>query len=76
LISSNDSRLRVYNFRDKSLEIKLRGHENNCSQIRGAFADSSGHIICGSEDRKAYICKYTYLSELYVRRSLTSYTNF
>jgi WD40 repeat protein len=55
LISSNDSRLRVYNLKDKSLEMKFRGHENNCSQIRAAFADSSGHIICGSEDRKAYI---------------------
>ncbi|KAF2734133.1 WD40 repeat-like protein [Polyplosphaeria fusca] len=55
LISSNDSRVRLYNFRDKSLEIKLRGHENNCSQIRASFADDTGHIICGSEDRKAYI---------------------
>jgi uncharacterized C2H2 Zn-finger protein len=59
LISSNDSRLRVYNFKDKSLEMKFRGHENNCSQIRGAFADSTGHIICGSEDRKAYIWSTT-----------------
>jgi WD40 repeat protein len=59
LISSNDSRLRVYNFKDKSLEMKFRGHENNCSQIRGAFADSSGHIICGSEDRKTYIWSTT-----------------
>lgn len=55
LISSNDSRIRVYNMKDKSLEMKFRGHENNCSQIRATFADSSGHIICGSEDRKAYI---------------------
>ncbi|KAF1944019.1 WD40 repeat-like protein [Clathrospora elynae] len=55
LISSNDSRLRIYNMKDKSLEMKFRGHENNCSQIRAAFADSSGHIICGSEDRKTYI---------------------
>ncbi|KAH8702754.1 WD40-repeat-containing domain protein [Phaeosphaeriaceae sp. PMI808] len=55
LVSSNDSRLRVYNFKDKSLEMKFRGHENNCSQIRGTFADSSGYIICGSEDRKVYI---------------------
>ncbi|KAL7773263.1 hypothetical protein CFE70_003227 [Pyrenophora teres f. teres 0-1] len=55
LISSNDSRLRVYNMKDKTLEMKFRGHENNCSQIRASFADSSGHIICGSEDRKAYI---------------------
>jgi WD40 repeat protein len=59
LISSNDSRLRVYNFKDKNLEMKFRGHENNCSQIRGAFADSSGHIICGSEDRKTYIWSTT-----------------
>ncbi|KAL1646216.1 hypothetical protein SLS61_007881 [Didymella pomorum] len=55
LVSSNDSRLRVYNMKDKSLDMKFKGHENNCSQIRAAFVDSSGHIICGSEDRKAYI---------------------
>ncbi len=55
LVSSNDSRLRVYNMRDKTLEMKFKGHENNCSQIRATFAESSGHIICGSEDRKTYI---------------------
>ncbi|CAO2655191.1 Nn.00g102550.m01.CDS01 [Neocucurbitaria sp. VM-36] len=59
LISSNDSRVRVYNLKDKALEMKFRGHENNCSQIRATFADSSGHIICGSEDRKAYIWSTT-----------------
>ncbi|KAF1355746.1 WD repeat-containing protein 44 [Lizonia empirigonia] len=55
LVSSNDSRLRVYNMKDRSLDMKFKGHENNCSQIRAAFVDSSGHIVCGSEDRKAYI---------------------
>lgn len=55
LITSNDSRIRVYNCRDKSLEMKFRAHENNCSQIRASFADDTGHIICGSEDRKVYI---------------------
>jgi WD40 repeat protein len=59
LITSNDSRLRVYNFKDKSLEMKFKGHENNCSQIRASFSDSSGHVICGSEDRKAYIWSLT-----------------
>ncbi|KAI8932117.1 hypothetical protein NX059_011002 [Plenodomus lindquistii] len=59
LVSSNDSRVRIYNYKDKSLEMKFRGHENNCSQIRATFADSSGHIICGSEDRKAYIWSTT-----------------
>ncbi len=55
LVSSNDSRLRVYNMKDKSLDMKFKGHENNCSQIRATFVQGSGHIICGSEDRKAYI---------------------
>ncbi|KAF2873761.1 WD40-repeat-containing domain protein [Massariosphaeria phaeospora] len=55
LISSNDSRIRIYNFRDKSLEMKFKGHENNCSQIRATCAEDTGYIICGSEDRKTYI---------------------
>jgi len=59
LVSSNDSRLRIYNMKDKSLDMKFKGHENNCSQIRATFVDSSGHIVCGSEDRKAYIWSTT-----------------
>ncbi|KAF2646117.1 WD40 repeat-like protein [Massarina eburnea CBS 473.64] len=55
LVTSNDSRVRVYNMKDKSLETKLRAHANTCSQIRATFADDTTHIICGSEDRKAYI---------------------
>lgn len=55
LVTSNDSRIRIYNMRDKSLEMKFKAHQNNSSQIRASFADDSGHIICGSEDRKAYI---------------------
>ncbi|KAF3902855.1 hypothetical protein AA313_de0207410 [Arthrobotrys entomopaga] len=55
LITSNDSRVRMYNFRDKSLEIKFRGNENTCSQIHATFSDDMKHVICGSEDRKVYI---------------------
>ncbi|KAI9713534.1 MAG: hypothetical protein M1820_000916 [Bogoriella megaspora] len=55
LITSNDSRIRLYNLRDKSLEIKFKGNENNCSQIRASFSDDARYVICGSEDRKAYI---------------------
>jgi WD40 repeat protein len=55
LITSNDSRIRMYNMRDKSLEMKFRGHENTCSQINASFSDDAHYIICGSEDRKAYI---------------------
>lgn len=55
LITSNDSRIRLYNFRDKSLELKFRGNENNCSQIRACVSDDGRYVACGSEDRKAYI---------------------
>ena len=55
LITSNDSRIRLYNFRDKSLELKFRGNENNCSQIRASITDDGKYVVCGSEDRKAYI---------------------
>ncbi|KAK3948193.1 hypothetical protein QBC32DRAFT_64100 [Pseudoneurospora amorphoporcata] len=55
LITSNDSRVRIYNLRDKSLEIKLKGHDNSVSQIAASFSDDGKYIICGSEDKKAFI---------------------
>ncbi|KAK3684674.1 hypothetical protein LTR37_020041 [Vermiconidia calcicola] len=55
LITSNDSRIRFYNLRDKNLELKFRGNENNCSQIRATMNDDGRYVVCGSEDRKAYI---------------------
>lgn len=55
LVSSNDSRIRIYNLRDKSLEMKLRGHENSSSQIRASFSEDGRYVICGSEDRRTYV---------------------
>lgn len=55
LITSNDSRIRLYNFRDRTLEAKFRGNENTCSQIRASFSDDGKHVICGSEDRRTYV---------------------
>ncbi|KAG4306375.1 hypothetical protein PORY_000363 [Pneumocystis oryctolagi] len=57
LITSNDSRIRIYNMRDKSLEIKLKGNQNTCSQIHATFSDDAKYVICGSEDGKVYIWK-------------------
>ena len=55
LITSNDSRVRVYNMRDKGLTLKLKGNENSSSQIHATFSDDANYIICGSEDCKVYI---------------------
>ncbi|KAI5860489.1 WD40 repeat-like protein [Durotheca rogersii] len=55
LITSNDSRIRIYDLGDKNLELKLKGHENACSQIRATFSDDGSYILCGSEDKRAFI---------------------
>ncbi|XXH04477.1 hypothetical protein Hte_010893 [Hypoxylon texense] len=55
LVTSNDSRIRIYNLGDKNLELKLKGHENSCSQIRATFSDDGNYIVCGSEDKRAFI---------------------
>lgn len=55
LVTSNDSRVRIYNLRDKGLEMKLKGNENSCSQIHATFSDDARYVICGSEDRKVHI---------------------
>ena len=55
LITSNDSRIRLYNFKDRTLEAKFRGNENATSQIRASFSADGRYVVCGSEDRRAYI---------------------
>ncbi|MCJ1433310.1 hypothetical protein MMC27_002669 [Xylographa pallens] len=55
VVTTNDSRVRVYNLRDKSLELKLKGNENSTSQIRASFSEDARYVICGSEDKKVYI---------------------
>ncbi|PNY24671.1 WD repeat-containing protein [Tolypocladium capitatum] len=55
LISSNDSRVRIYSLKTRMLEVKFRGLENQSSQIHARFSDDGMYVISGSEDRRAYI---------------------
>ncbi|KAI8593717.1 hypothetical protein BDZ88DRAFT_403531 [Geranomyces variabilis] len=55
LITSNDSRVRMYNVRDKSLIRKYKGLECRASQIKATFSDDGRFLIAGSEDRQVYI---------------------
>ncbi|RDA88185.1 hypothetical protein CP532_6804 [Ophiocordyceps camponoti-leonardi (nom. inval.)] len=55
LISSNDSRVRIYSLKTRMLEVKFRGLENQSSQIHARFGDDATQVISGSEDRRAYI---------------------
>jgi len=55
LISSADSRIRLYNFKDKSLEAKFKGHEAEELPIRAVASDDGRYVVSGSEDRGCYI---------------------
>ena len=55
LVSTNDSRVRVYNMRDKSLLCKYTGLVNESSQIRSFYSSDNNWIISGSEDGCVYI---------------------
>ncbi|WQF75010.1 Putative WD repeat-containing protein WDR44/Dgr2 [Colletotrichum destructivum] len=55
LITSNDSRVRIYDLRDKTLDSKFKGYENTCSQIHADFSDTGQWIVSGSEDKRVYI---------------------
>nr|CAB3267704.1 WD repeat-containing protein 44-like [Phallusia mammillata] len=55
LITSNDSRVRLYDLRDLSLTCKYRGLTNLSSQIKATFSPDNNFIICGSEDKSIFI---------------------
>ncbi|CAF1563152.1 unnamed protein product [Rotaria magnacalcarata] len=55
LITSNDSRIRLYDIRTKEIERKYRGYSNQSSQIRASFSHDDRYIISGSEDSWFYI---------------------
>ncbi|CAG2108998.1 unnamed protein product [Medioppia subpectinata] len=55
LVTTNDSRLRLYDLRDLSLTCKYRGVVNESSQIKASISHDSKYIICGSENASFYI---------------------
>lgn len=50
LVSTNDSRVRLINMSDYSLQWKYRGIVNKSMQLRSSFSDDGKYIISGSED--------------------------
>ncbi|CAG0881302.1 unnamed protein product [Darwinula stevensoni] len=57
LVTSNDSRIRLYDLRDLSLSCKYKGCLNQSSQIRACFSHDGKYIISGSENQCFYVWK-------------------
>ncbi|XP_078403077.1 WD repeat-containing protein 44 [Cetorhinus maximus] len=55
LVTSNDSRIRLYDLRDLSISMKYKGYVNSSSQIKASFSHDYTYLISGSEDRYFYI---------------------
>lgn len=60
LVTSNDSRIRMYDLRDLSLSCKYKGYVNLSSQIKSNFSHDGKYIISGSENQFIYIWKTNY----------------
>ncbi|CAD6984389.1 hypothetical protein A4X06_0g7945 [Tilletia controversa] len=57
LVSSNDSRIRIYDLGDKSVahKFKASGYHNKASQIRASISTDGMYITAGSEDSSVYV---------------------
>ncbi|MFT7796150.1 WD repeat-containing protein 44-like [Arapaima gigas] len=55
LVTSNDSRIRLYDLRDLSLSMKYKGYVNSSSQIKASFSHDYSFIVSGSEDKYVYV---------------------
>ncbi|ESO92849.1 hypothetical protein LOTGIDRAFT_120142 [Lottia gigantea] len=57
LVTSNDSRIRMYDLRDLTLSCKYKGSTNQSSQIKANLSANEKYMVCGSEDHFLYIWK-------------------
>lgn len=53
LITSNDSRIRLYD--GYTLRFKYKGLSNKSTQIKASFSPKGNFVICGSDDGAVYI---------------------
>ncbi|CAL1278155.1 unnamed protein product [Larinioides sclopetarius] len=57
LVTSNDSRIRLYDLRDLCLTCKYKGYVNLSSQIKASLSHDGKYILSGSENQFIYLWK-------------------
>ncbi|KAG7698537.1 hypothetical protein KL929_002833 [Ogataea haglerorum] len=55
VVTTNDSRVRLFSFREKVLNVRYKGYNNEHSTIRASVNENHSFIISGSEDGWAYL---------------------
>lgn len=68
LVTTNDSRIRLYDLRDLSLACKYKGCSNVSSQIKASVSQDNKYIVCGSENSSFYFWRLQDHSSLSQRR--------
>ncbi|KAH8739984.1 hypothetical protein FG386_001097 [Cryptosporidium ryanae] len=77
LVTTNDSRIRLFNFRDLSTFIKFKGHINKEILLSAQISNDEKFIVCGSEN--GYICFWNLQDEnrnSYLNYSFSKYSNY
>ena len=57
LVTTNDSRMRLYRMEDFARIFKYKGLMNENLQIQGSFSQDGNHVICGSENGQVLMWK-------------------
>lgn len=55
LVTTNDSRIRLYDMSDYSMAAKYKGHRNDGLQIQARFSKDCKYVICGSQSENLYV---------------------
>jgi WD repeat-containing protein 44 len=55
IVTTNDSRIRCANIKTAEILLKIKGHKNTNSMLRGSMSSDGKHLLCASDDGAVFI---------------------
>ena len=55
IVTTNDSRIRCTNIKTGEILLKIKGHKNQNSMLRGSMSSDGKHLLCASDDGAMFI---------------------